>query len=947
MAHSNITQLLLNTLDADAATRQEAEATLERGASSVQDYTQLVFALTAELANPAAPVVARQTAGIYLKNTLRESKDLRTKDDNKNRWFALAQEIRDQIKLQLLQTLKTEEPIAGSAAAQVIAQIAAYELLPTVAQWPTLIPSLCQSEPSVAVFQALQYIFDAFEPEDEVLNKETIDQVLTILCRFVDPEDKAIPHALRRAATRALSDALPYCEENFKRPAEQGHLLKLICGATVFVNAEGVKDDEVRQAAWECLTNVAQEHYSTLDEQVYGNILILTLQVQNDPHEAIVLQAIEFWTTIADHCIFGDDSNEELLKTLQSVMSQAAPTLVPFLLQLLTTQEEGQHEDSTWNKSKAAAICLENYACVLKEGILSIPPPPGSPAGTPVCCPENVAAEWIRRPEWNFQEAGLMIVNAVLLCDELPGKRIEGSIGPILGMVIERLRMAPNSAGADPQVKDTAAYCLGKIFERLVDVEVQINKESMVVEVLGAYEHILQEPPITARNLCWSISCLSAWDQNQEKSLLAPYFQNLVHWLLTTAYRADAGEQNLRLAAYESLNELIRNIARLGEMDEQLLQQLHSVGQHIVGKLHEGVAYRRQVEQQGNREEVTNMDELLDLLCGVLQAVISALDRDLNKEFALLCMRNFIEVLNLPRDEMKYNPNPVSPPVDMPKKLNLSPDAVGAVSALMQDHVKQTLTGSFQHLFKYLFYVFQQNEEEINTACIHLASSMSGILTVQDAEISRETWDGLLKTLCNMLSRQDVPRTLKPILLTCIGDIALCVPMYVQDSMLMIHTILRQAMDMYTEMKRNEAKSDESEEDYLENLAAGIITTYQLTLPGFKEASSPNEFPALVGTVVEFILCMINFNLPDVELEATLIDSKWMGSVVGLLADILARDSAALLMYLNTIPDPNRTTMFMNMYKILTIGQSDENGTTTQQNARMGIQAWQALRRQG
>ena len=81
----------------------------------------------------------RTAAGLALKNAL-TARDMSRKENLQKQWLALDQNAKDQVKAAALHTLASAETRAGTAAAQVIAAIAAAEL--PRQQWGDLISKL-------------------------------------------------------------------------------------------------------------------------------------------------------------------------------------------------------------------------------------------------------------------------------------------------------------------------------------------------------------------------------------------------------------------------------------------------------------------------------------------------------------------------------------------------------------------------------------------------------------------------------------------------------------------------------------------------------------------------------------------------------------------------------------------------------------------------------------
>jgi importin subunit beta-1 len=116
-------------------------------------------------------------------------------------------------------------------------------------------------------------------------------------------------------------------------------------------------------------------------------------------NEKVVLQAIEFWSTVfeKEYDIFVDQ--EDLNETCHNFAYVALVEITPVLLYLMTKKEEDDDEDE-WNVSMAAATCLQLLAACT--------------AGQIVGCVMPFVQEHINNPDWKFREAAVMAFGSIL-----------------------------------------------------------------------------------------------------------------------------------------------------------------------------------------------------------------------------------------------------------------------------------------------------------------------------------------------------------------------------------------------------------------------------------------------------------------------------------------------------------------------------------------------------
>jgi importin subunit beta-1 len=84
-----------------------------------------------------------------------------------------------------------------------------------------------------------------------------------------------------------------FAESNFEREQERNYIMQVTCEATVCT------DVRVRQAAYEGAGGRAENYYEKLQPYMTA-IFDLTVKATKGDEESVALQAIEFWSAIAD-----------------------------------------------------------------------------------------------------------------------------------------------------------------------------------------------------------------------------------------------------------------------------------------------------------------------------------------------------------------------------------------------------------------------------------------------------------------------------------------------------------------------------------------------------------------------------------------------------------------------------------------------------------------------
>src|SRR4051812_13531365 len=122
---SDITQILLSAGGNDQDARNKATAMLDD--AQQKNLPIYLITLVTELANETKPALSRQMAGILLKNVFR-SKDIALKQTLATQWTQQPEDVKQQIRNQVLQTLHSPTAEVRRTCSQVLAQLASIDL---------------------------------------------------------------------------------------------------------------------------------------------------------------------------------------------------------------------------------------------------------------------------------------------------------------------------------------------------------------------------------------------------------------------------------------------------------------------------------------------------------------------------------------------------------------------------------------------------------------------------------------------------------------------------------------------------------------------------------------------------------------------------------------------------------------------------------------------------
>nr|CAB3462391.1 unnamed protein product [Digitaria exilis] len=534
----DVTQVLLSAQSADGAIRKHAEESLKQ--FQEQNLPGFLLSLSSELANEEKPEESRRLAGLILKNAL-DAKEQHRKNELFQRWLALDAGAKQQIKGLLLQTLTSPVASARSTASQVIAKVAGIEI--PQKQWPELIGSLLSSihqvQPNVkqATLETLGYLCEEVSPD--AVDQDQVNKILTAVVQGMNASEANSD--VRLAATRALYNALGFAQVNFSNDMERDYIMRVVCEAT---QSPEVK---IRQAAFECLVAISSTYYDKLAAYMQDIFNITAKAVRGD-EESVALQAIEFWSSICDEEIdildeYSSEFTADSDVPCYYFIKQALPALVPMLLETLLKQEEDQDlDEGAWNLAMAGGTCLGLVARTVGDDIVPLVMP--------------FVEENITKSDWRQREAATYAFGSIL--EGPSADKLAPLVNVALNFMLTALTKDPSN-----HVKDTTAWTLGRIFEFLhgsaLETPPIITAENCQ-QILTVLLHSMKDVPNVAEKACGALYFLAqGYVDAGSASPLSPFFQDIVQNLLMVTHREDAGESRLRTAAYETLNEVVRN----------------------------------------------------------------------------------------------------------------------------------------------------------------------------------------------------------------------------------------------------------------------------------------------------------------------------------------------------------------------------------------------------
>eukprot|EP00271_Cylindrocystis_brebissonii_P014951 TRINITY_DN366_c1_g1_i1.p1 TRINITY_DN366_c1_g1~~TRINITY_DN366_c1_g1_i1.p1 ORF type:complete len:871 (+),score=159.24 TRINITY_DN366_c1_g1_i1:222-2834(+) len=822
---AEFTQVLLNAQSADGGLRTQAEENLKQ--FEEQNFPAFLVSLAGELANQEKPNDARRLAGLILKNSL-DAKELARKAKFVQRWVALEQGVKAQIKSSLLVTLASDSADARRAAAQVIAKIAAIEL--PSGQWPELVAGLlanmggqAQAPPTLreSTLETLGFVCEEIAGTD-ALAQEQVNSILTAVVQGMNQNEPN--NDVRLAATRALYNALEFASTNFENDMERNYIMTVVCEATL------CSDVRVRQAAFECLVSIASTYYDKLAPYMQ-DIFLITSKAARSDEEPVALQAIELWSSICDEEIeiqeeFSGDSEV----TNFNFIKQALPALVPLLLETLMKQEEGQEtEENAWSIAMAGGTCLGLVARTVRDDIVELVMP--------------FVQGNITKPDWRAREAATYAFGSIL---EGPST---DKLTPLVNLALTFMLSAMKDVNS--HVKDTTAWTLGKIFEVLHGsaAESPVITATNLPQILGVLLESIKDVPNVAEKVCGAIYWLAQGYEGVEgASPLTPFFQNIIEALLAATDREDAADTRLRASAYETLNEVVRCST---EDTAPIIVRLIPV---ILLKLNNTLDM--QILSSDDRER---QSELQAMLCGVLQVIVQKLGANESTkvgitQYADQMMQLFLRVFAC-------------------RSATVHEEAMLAIGALA--YATGPEFGKYMAEFYRYLEMGLQNFEEYQVCSVTVG--VVGDLCRALEEKVLPYCDGIMTQLLKDLSSNLLHRSVKPAIFSCFGDIAMAIGENFEKYLAYAMPMLQSAAVMSAQ---HMATRDDELLDYNNQLRSGILEAYSGIFQGFKTGKADLMLP-----YAEHILRFIETIHQDKERDEVV--TKAAVGVMGDLADTL------------------------------------------------------------
>lgn len=782
--------LLANTLSADVALRTAATTQLET--ASRDHPAPYLDSLLGVLVATDQPAHIRNAAGLALKNAL-TSREASRNEELIERWKSIPDELRLKIKDGLIRLLADDQRAVRQVSGQAIAAVGAVEL--PLGMWPGLIGQLLQiinnPEGSVplrqATLQAIGYLCESTLPE--VLAAQS-NEILTAVVSGARKEEPS--PEVQLAAVNALYNSLEFVRANFEREGERNYIMQVVCEATQSPTPD------VQVAAFGCLVKIMQLFYDKMRFYMERALFGLTVLGMKHTDERVVLQAIEFWSTVCDEEIELQIEAEEALeysepaeRESQHFAQVALPEILPVLLQLLTKQSEDADEDE-WNVSMAAGTSLALLAQTVGDAVV-----------TPVI---PFVESNIKSSDWHQRDAAIMAFGSIL--DGPDPKMLDPLVSQALPTLIEMMR--------DPSihVQDTAAWTLGRVTDQLIGtIKPDVHLEPLITVLLGG----LGDNPRIVGNCCWGIMNLAEQlgDPTKPTSVLSRFYEGIANALLTFSDGV-ADDPTSRTSAYEALGTLIKFAPT---------EALPVVSNALVVIMERSERLLTMQAQLVGDDDRRNYADLQVAFCAVLTHAI----RRLASEVKPMADRAMTLILRLIQGAGAKSP--------------ILDDAFLAVGAMT--YALETDFVAYLPAFLPFLNAALKSHEEYPLCCIGVG--IVGDICRGLGEQATPYAQGFMELLLEDLQSTVLHRSVKPPILSCFGDIALAVGSNFAPYLDTIIGVLQQAGAMRADPSNYDLV------DYINQLREGILEAYAGIIAGLKSANKTDLLLPHVPTICAFL----------------------------------------------------------------------------------------------
>lgn len=586
-----------------------------------------------------------------------------------------------------------------------------------------------------------------------------------ILSAIIDGLRADRPIEVRQVAILALHNSLDFTSANFQIEQERDQIVAKV------IEACQAPDLKCRKVSFDCFARIAELYYEHLPRYVQSIFNLTTTAIASDSGES-GLNAMEFWCTICEEEVNRDyerqEGNDEVV--LHNIAVQAAPVLVPILLETLTKQSDDVDDEDDWNIAKAGSTCLDLLAQVVKDPIVDLVLP--------------FIQQHIQSPEWRLKEASIMTFGAIV--DGPSPEKLTPIVSAAVPVLIASMQ------DGHPIVRDTAAWVISRICG--------FQKGALTPETLGplvsTLTALLDDAHITvvnqACNAIHELAAACAEDRDKPSNILSSFMGQMLTKLFAVTARVDDSEGivNLRVSAYEAIMMLIENSA------EDMAVVAQQVMQETVVRLQQTFNPHLDATDRANAQTS---------LCDLLHVCIQ----------------------KLPKESIDQ------PSADKIMELMITIFSSNAASAqsdayIVMGYLADKREADFSRYIAAVHPILVQGLKRVDEAAVcRAAVGLTGDLCRAVKTQMKPCCDDIMHCLIQLLQSPTLDKEIKPEVISCFADISMAIEGDFDRYVGMILEMLRQAGEV--EVPDN----DEDLQEYVFTLHTAILEAYSGILQVF------------------------------------------------------------------------------------------------------------------
>lgn len=618
------------------------------------------------------------------------------------------------------------------------------------------------------------------------------------------------------AGMGAFYNSLEFICGNFLVEHERNFIMSMACDATLSPNSELV------QLAYECLVKIITYYYQFMEPYMLA-LLSITLKGMQSDIDEVVIQAIEFWSTLCER--EAGIISEETIPSINANLKQnfnfsasAAHKLVPALWPLMKRESEDEDDDE-WNVATAAATCFSLLALSAKDAIVM-------PAETLIR--QNIAS-----PDWSLRDAAIVALGSI----------VSGPNPNLLeNLVIESINLIFESLNNGNSIlKDTSSWALGRILECLPF----LISQDILVPLAETVLKSLDDSPKAAANSAWCLMCLAdCFDssQHEQTSILSKLFGPCVFKLMYVGSHIRLNP-NVRASAFEAISTFISKAP--ADCEDTVVKVLMTIIREVEA-LTEG---KRNVMESKDYQDYHS--DCLGNICAVLASIIRRLGNDIVPMFPKLAHL----LLSIIQKSCGYS--------------MIKEDVFLAVSALTTVVTPEHFS-CLDYFFPHIVACLQDYQDyQSYIVAVGLVGDMCRALEGRIIPVCH----GIMNILVQTLESPDFNPIAKPAVLSVFGDVALAIgPNFSVYSSLVLGVLHSHSQILLADLD-----SQMEDYEYLTSVTESIIDAYTGIVQGLKSENVPPLNTEQVRRLFLFIQ-----NLAGRPCKSP----KLISSIIGLIGDL-------------------------------------------------------------